>query len=196
MDNMHSFFSNITLYDIAIFVIVLFFFFRGLWVGAVRQLSVLLALYLGYLAASQFHQQLSPMLAKLSNNPKIVFVVSYILLFAATYLVVLLLGRLLKIVANLSLVGWFDSLMGGVVGFLKAAIIVVLLHLLLGTVLDPGNETLRKCAVCPQLNTVCNFTRSIIRDPAARNALLQQAPAIGAGAVKEYLDGSGKEKKK
>ncbi len=198
MDSFTSFFSNVTLYDVAILVIALFFFFRGLWVGAVRQLSVLLALYLGYITASQYHQEIFPMLARISSNPKVIFLTSYVLLFIATYLVVLLLGQLLKTVVKLSLVDWFDSLMGGVIGLLKTVIVVVLLHMLLGTVFDPGNATLRKCAVCPQLNTLSDITRNIIRDPAARKALLQQAPAIGADVVKEYLDSpaSGKEKRK
>ncbi len=111
-------------------------------------------------------------------------------LFLVTYLIVLLLGRLLKMVVDLSLAGWFDRLMGGVIGILKAAIIVVLLHMLLGTVLAPENTMLRKCSICPYLDTASSFTRNIIRDPNARKALLQQAPAIGADTVKEYLDGT------
>ncbi len=111
-------------------------------------------------------------------------------LFLVTYLIVLLLGRLLKMVVDLSLAGWFDRLMGGVIGILKAAIIVVLLHMLLGTVLAPGNTMLRKCSICPYLDTASSFTRNIIRDPEARKALLQQAPAIGVDTVKEYLDGT------
>ncbi len=196
MENFTSFFDAVSMYDIVVFIIVLFFFFRGLWVGALRQITVFLALYVGYIVASQYHQEIFPMLDAISSNPKIVFLTSYVLLFFVTYLIVLLLGRFLKLVVNLSLAGWFDSLLGGIIGLLKAGIVVVLLHMVLGAVLSPENSMLRKCAVCPQLNSVCDFTRSIIRDPEARKALLQQQPAIGADRVKEYLDSAGSAIKK
>ncbi len=188
MESLGTLVYNFTVYDIVILVIVLLFLVRGLWVGALRQITVFLALYIGYIVASQYHQEIFPMLEKVSDNPKVIFLTSYVLLFLVTYLIVLLLGKLLKMVVDLSLAGWFDRLLGGVIGILKAAIIVVLLHILLGTVLAPENTMLRKCSLCPYLNTVSSFTRNIIRDPKARKALLQQAPAIGVDKVKEYLD--------
>ncbi len=188
MENLASLVYNLKTYDIVVLVITLLFLVRGVWVGALRQITVFLALYIGYIVASQYHQQIFPILEKVSSNPKVIFLTSYVLLFLVTYLVVLLLGKLLKMVVDLSLAGWFDRLLGGVIGILKAAIIVVLLHMLLGTVLAPENTMLRECTICPYLNTVSSFTRNIIRDPEARKALLQKAPAIGVDRVKEYLD--------
>lgn len=188
METFTTFFDHLTGYDMVVLGILFFFLLRGLWVGALRQITVFFALYIGYIAASQYYHLISPMLGEIFDNPRIVFLASYALLFLAAYIVVLLLGKLLKMVVNLSLAGWFDSLVGGVVGLLKAVIVVVLLHMLLGTILAPENSMLRSCAVCPQLNTASDFTRNIIRDPEARKSLLQQKPAIDLDTVKKYLD--------
>lgn len=183
-------FDRLTGYDYVVLILFLFFLVRGLWIGALRQVSVLLALYIGYIVAGQYHHLFSPILERISDNPKVIFLTSYALLFLAAYLIVLLLGKFLKMVVNLSFAGWFDSLIGGVIGVLKAMIIVVMLHMLLGTLLAPENTMLRNCATCPYLNKIADFTRNIIRDPKARQALIQQKPAIDLGQIKKYLDNS------
>ncbi len=191
MDNFTALLERLTAYDMVVLGICLFFLLRGIWIGALRQITVFLALYVGYIVASQYHQQIFPVLGKLSDNPKVIFLTSYILLFVATYIVVLLLGRFFKMVVNLSLAGWFDSVVGGVVGMLKAVIVIVLLHMFLGTILAPENTMIKNCVFCPQLNAASDYTRNFIRDPEARKSLLQQKPAIGLGTVKQYLDSAG-----
>lgn len=180
-------FGGLTTYDLVVLGIFAALIARGLWIGLLKQLTSLLALYLGYFAASQYHDRLLPVLRDISDNPKVLFLTAYIILFIATYLVVMLLGKLLSLVINMTLVGWFDRLLGAVVGFAKAAIIVILIHLFLGTILAPENQLLRGCATCGVLNDAAEYTRTLIRDEEARKALMQQRPAISIDALKDYL---------
>ncbi|MEE4135258.1 MAG: CvpA family protein [Desulforhopalus sp.] len=180
-------FGGLTTYDLVVLGIFAALIARGLWIGLLKQLTSLLALYLGYFAASQYHDRLLPVLRDISDNPKVLFLTAYIILFIATYLVVMLLGKLLSLVINMTLAGWFDRLLGAVVGFAKAAIIVILIHLFLGTILAPENPMLRGCATCDVLNGAAEYTRTLIRDEEARKALMQQRPAISLDALKDYL---------
>ncbi len=178
---------DLTAYDFVVLTIFVFFVGRGIWLGFLRQVTGLLALYLGYFAASQYNDRLFPFLRDISDNPKVVFLVTYVVLFAATFLVVMLIGKGLKFVVDITITGWFDRVLGCLVGIAKAFICIALLHMLLGTLLAPENDTLRACTACPTINTLTDVSRNIIQDPELREALRQQVPAISIDDVQEYL---------
>ena len=183
--------TGMTAYDMVVVGLFALLIGRGIGLGFLKQITGLLALYLGYFAASQYHDRIFPVLRGISENTKVVFLASYLILFVATYVVVMLMGKVLRHIIQLTIAGWFDRMLGAVVGFAKAAILVVLVHILLGTVLAPENQLLRSCLTCDVLNSAADVSRELIRDEDVRKALIQQQPAISLDAVKEYLTPSG-----
>lgn len=179
--------GGLTPYDMVILGLFAVLIGRGIWLGLLKQVTGLVALYLGYYAASQYNDVIFPVLKNVSDNPKVIFLTSYVILFVATYIVIMLLGKALGYVISLTITSWFDKALGGIVGFAKALILAVLLHMILGTVLAPENQMLRTCMTCDALNDASNFTRDFIRDDNVRRSLLQQEPAISLDTVKEYL---------
>lgn len=179
---------NFTPYDYVVLLLVLFFVGRGIWLGFIRQITGLVALYLGYFIASQYNDRLFPFLKEISDNPKVGFLITCVVLFAATFLVVMLIGRGLRFVVQLTITGWFDRLLGSFVGLAKAFLFIILLHMVLGTILAPENDMLRSCATCPALNGMTDFCREFIRDPELRDSLEQQLPAITIEDVQKYLE--------
>ncbi len=99
----------------------------------------------------------------------------------------MLLGKLLEYVIQITITGWFDRVLGGVIGFAKALILVVMMHMVLGTILAPENQMLRTCQTCTLLNQGVGVTRELIKNEEVRKALKQQEPAISLDAVKEYF---------
>lgn len=180
-------FTGMTSYDLVIVGLFALLIGRGLWLGLLKQVTGFIALYLGYFVASQYHARIFPVLRDISENPKVVFLTSYVILFVATYVVVMLLGKAMGYVIQMTITGWFDRLLGAVVGFAKAIILAVLLHMVLGTILAPENQMLRTCVTCDALNEAAGFTRLLIRDEDARKSLLQQQPAIAIDAVKDLF---------
>lgn len=187
--------SGATLYDLVVIGLFVLLIGRGLWLGLLRQVTGLLALYLAFFAAGHYHDRILPLLRDISTNPKVIFLTSYVLLFFATYVVVMLCGKCLSFVLKLTITSWFDHLLGAVVGFAKAIILVVLLHVILGTVLAPENQMLRTCVTCETLNGAADLTREVIRNEELRKTLMQQKPAIAIDTVKEYLAPGGPQKK-
>lgn len=187
--------SGATIYDLVVIGLLVLLVGRGLWLGFLKQVTGLLALYLAFFAAGSYHDRILPLLRDISTNPKVIFLTSYVLLFLATYVVVMLVGKALGYVLKLTITSWFDRLLGAVVGFAKAAILVVLMHLILGTILAPESQMLRACVTCPTLNGAADLTRELIRNEELRKTLIQQKPAIAIDAVKEYLAPGGTPKK-
>ncbi len=187
--------SGATLYDLVVIGLFVLLIGRGLWLGLLKQVTGLLALYLAFFAAGQYHDRIFPLLRDISANPKVIFLTSYVILFLATYVAVMLLGKCLSFVLKLTITSWFDSLLGAFVGFAKAVILVILLHVILGTVLAPESQMLRTCVTCGTLNGAADLTRELIRNEELRKTLAQQKPAIAIDVVKEYLAPGGPQKK-
>lgn len=184
---MEEFTGGMTAYDLVIVGLFVLLVGRGIWLGLLKQVTGFVALYLGYFAASRYHDRIFPILRDISDNPKVVFLSSYVILFLVTYIVVMLLGKAMGYVIQMTITTWFDRMLGALVGAAKAVILVVLLHIILGTILAPENQMLRTCTTCGALNKAADLTRELIRDEEVRESLLQQQPAIAIDAVKDYL---------
>ncbi len=184
-------FTGMTAYDLVVVGLFALLIGRGIWLGFLKQVTGLLALYLGYFAAGQYHDRIFPVLRDISDNPKVVFLTSYVILFIVTYIVVMLIGKVLGHLIKLTLTSWFDRILGAVIGFAKAIIVVMLLHLILSASLAPENQMLRSCLTCDTLNSAADITREFIRNEDVRKSLIQKKPAISIDAVKEYLAPSG-----
>lgn len=179
--------TNLTFYDLLVLGLLLLLVARGLWVGFLKQIISLVALYFGYIVASQYHDRLFPFLRDLSGNPKVVFFASYALVFVATYILAVLAGKGLHYVVKVTMAGWFDHLLGGFLGLAKGVLLIVLMHMVLGTVLAPENELLRSCETCDELNAATGLALELVSNEEARKALMQQVPAISVDTVKGYL---------
>lgn len=177
----------LTTYDYVILGLFALLIGRGIWLGLLRQVTGLLALYLGYFAAGRYHHLIAGLLEDVSRNPKVIFLASYVIMFILTYLVVMLLGKGLGYVMQMTITSWFDRVLGGLVGAAKAVIIVVVVHMILGTVLAPENRMLKTCYTCEYLNSTADFTRALIQDEEVRQSLLQKDPAIAIDAVKNLI---------
>ncbi len=180
---------NLTGFDFVIIGIVVLFTFRGLWVGFLRQITTLVALLVGYFIAGQYHDKLFPFLREVTDNPHAVFWTSYVILFVLTYVVTMLLGKGLAKVVELTIAGWFDKLLGGALGVVKAGVLIVLLNMVLSGILAPENTMLRDCYLAPYLEQGTKLFRSVIKDDTIRKAFVQQMPAITEKEVERSVDG-------
>jgi len=185
---------GLTGYDLVVLVLFALLILRGIWLGFLKQVTGLLALYLGYIVAGQYHDRISPFLREISTNPKVVFFASYVILFVVTYVAVMLAGKGLAYVMQLTVTGWFDKILGGILGGAKALLLIIIVHIVLTLVIPPENKMLTACRTCNALNKTAGFARDLIKDEDVKKALTQQKAAISAQNVKEFFDTPPKEK--
>jgi len=168
---------ELTGYDLVIIAIFAFFMARGIWVGLLGQVTVIVALYVSYIVAGQYHDRLFPFLRGVSENPQIVFLLAYGILFACTYVITMLAGKGLTRVVSLTIAGWFDKVLGALFGAVKALILAILLHMLLTTFLSPDSPLLRKGQIYPYLSQATTFFQQLIKDEKVRQAFEEKGPA-------------------
>jgi membrane protein required for colicin V production len=187
---------NLTGYDFFVLGLSLLFIARGIWLGLLRQVTGLVALFLSYYVASQYHDRLFPFLKDLSDNPTVVFIAAVVILFLVTYIIVLLLGKVLSQVIEILISTWFDKILGSILGAAMAVVVVVLLHMILSSVMAPESAMLRDCRTCGPLNKAAEFAGAFIEDEEVRKSLMPQSPAISVEDVLNYFETKQQENEK
>lgn len=170
--------NDLTGFDFLVAGLFAVLFIRGAWIGFVRQAAALCALVGSYYLAGQYAPRILPWTERLIDNPKVTFFVSFAILFLAAVLTFTLLGKLLRRVLQITMLGWLDRLAGMALGGVKAAVVASLLYMFLASSLSASNDLLRRSFSAPSLKQGAELLRSLIDDPRLRTYFVQKEPAI------------------
>ena len=128
------FLNSMNYLDIILSIPLLWGLHKGLTRGIIKELASLLALILGTYGAVRFSEQLQPILqANTSVDESLLPIIT----FATTFIVIVLLVRLLALmldkIIKLVALGMISRLLGGVFGVLKTTFIISALLLVFNT---------------------------------------------------------------
>lgn len=111
--------------DIIIGALLVFGFYKGFKNGLFVELATLIAFFVGIYIAIKFSYIASGILEKnVSWSPKTIQVFAFILTLGLVILGIHLLAKLLSGIANFAFLGWANTLVGGVFGALKTALLI------------------------------------------------------------------------
>lgn len=173
--------------DIGVLVILVIFLARGIWIGLVRQLASLFALVLGFVAAGHYYRQLGAALEAYLPS-RFSFLITYALLFLFVYLAIIAVGFGLRKVMSVSLLGWFDRLMGGVFGLGKAVLLLAVLFMVF-TGAVATSPTLRQSLAAPYLAATSRRLLVFVQDEKLQGQFLPRPPAISSAVAAEIPTG-------
>ncbi|NDV47689.1 CvpA family protein [Paludibacter sp. 221] len=116
------------IFDICIIVPVIIGFVVGLFKGLIKELISLAAIVLGILGARLFEPQVSKLLMSMFDmKASIAQPLSYLILFLAIVVVLLVVANLLDKLFSAIALGGLNKFLGGIFGALKYALIVSVL---------------------------------------------------------------------
>lgn len=167
-----------TYFDAIILILFLFFLIRGAWVGFIGQLAFLAALVLGFAAAGALYHQVAGYAAPWIEQPQLGFLVTYMLLFLAVYSLTILIGKGLRKVMTITMLGWFDRLLGGLFGLGKGVFVASLLFMVTAGFLSGSRSLLRDSFCYPFLAVSSGYVLIFVRDANLRERFLPKEPAI------------------
>ena len=107
-----------------------------------------------------------------------VFVITFAAIFLVSALAFTLIGKVLHRVMQITLLGWFDRLLGLALGGVKAMVIASLLYMFLASSLSTTNDLLRRSWSSPYLKVGAAMLQALIDDPRLRQYFQQKEPAI------------------
>ncbi len=127
--------------DFILLTILAIALIRGLMRGAIRQVASLLGIVTAFVVASHFYLRLLPLARRFLPAVPYPEVVSYLAIFAATWLIIILSSLLIARLSRVILMGWADRLFGGALGLVKGTVAAVVLVAVL-TLFLPGKSRL------------------------------------------------------
>ena len=166
--------------DAVFIVIFVVFFIRGIWTGVVSQMAFLSALLIGFIAAGSLYEKAAPHMQDYISPPQLAFFATFTLLFVLVYIIVMVIGMSLKRVVKVSSLGWFDRLMGGMLGLGKAVLISTFIFIALTSVLSKSNSFVRKAYFYPFFKKSSKGVLRFVKDKDLREHFNPKDPGIAS----------------
>jgi uncharacterized membrane protein required for colicin V production len=107
-------------FDIFFGFIALVFVFLGIRRGFIEEVMRLAAIIIGFIGALGFYRPLVPKLSFLTLSMHMTMIVSFLIVFFCIAFGVVCVGKLLKKMIKLTMMGWLDRLCGACMGGMKA----------------------------------------------------------------------------
>jgi len=143
-------------FDMLIIIIVSFCLIRGLFRGLIKEISSIIAVLGGFYAAFTYYPLLAslPLLSKWIHNHAYLNIISFMAIFMLIFIVISLLGVLIKFLLKITFLGWLDRLGGAGFGFSKGILIVSVLLFMFTSFLSKGSPFIGNSLLSPHVTTV------------------------------------------
>ncbi|MEJ2041405.1 MAG: CvpA family protein [Desulfosarcinaceae bacterium] len=129
------------LLDYLLAAILVFCLIRGIFRGLVKELSSIIGVMGGLYAAYTYYPHVARILSGWIGNAGWLNIASCLVLFFGVYLIVSILGVVIKYFMNIVFLGWTDRLCGAGLGAVKGLLISAVMLTVLITFL-PGNAAI------------------------------------------------------
>ncbi len=153
--------SSFNTLDIIIIVLIAVPGIRGLYRGLLEEATALAAVILGVIFANKYYYNVAPVVEKVFNDPKIVGILAYALVFACVVLLVTVFGKLLRKVLSVTFAGWLDHLAGCLLGVGVGLVLSCLAYMVINH-FSPEADLLRNSQVVPHLEQLVQWGRGIL----------------------------------
>ncbi|HEX7511171.1 MAG TPA: CvpA family protein [Chitinivibrionales bacterium] len=162
-------------FDIVFYIFSAIFIIIGIRRGFIEEVVRLLALVSGFVCGLVLYKPLMPKLSFLSLAPHVTAVIAFLGIFLGCTILLLLIGKLIKKIVSLAMLGWLDRLGGGLVGALKAIV--------LGWIFVTAATSLPICDTAKMFRGSPVFSFFVTLSPALKAEVLRRAQLPGRHAA-------------
>lgn len=132
--------------DMVIIVIIAFCLIRGVFRGLIKELSSIVGVFAGFYAAYTYYGFVAKPLSRWISNTAYLNILSFLITFSLVFILVGIIGVIIKYLLNIAFLGWMDRICGAGFGITKGLLIVSVILIPLTTFL-PGNAPVIKQSV-------------------------------------------------
>ncbi len=141
-------------FDIIVVVIVGYGLIRGLFRGLVKEVSSIIGVLGGFVAAYSYYAVAARDLTGVVSNPAYRNILAFLIIFCGVLILVNVIAMVLKYLLKIAFLGWLDRLGGVVFGLAKGVLIVAVLFLMLTAFLPKGAALIKDSACAPYVSMV------------------------------------------
>ena len=141
-------------FDILIIILLVVTLVRGVFRGLVKELASIIGVLGGFYAAYSYYAHLAQPLGKWIPQAGWANIAGFVLLFIGVYLIVSILGVVIKYLLSIAFLGWVDRLCGAIFGFFKGVLICAVLLVALIAFLPSGSTIVRGSMLSPYIKMI------------------------------------------
>jgi membrane protein required for colicin V production len=174
-----------TTFDIIVYSILLLSVIFSLFKGFVKEIFSLVSYLGGYLMASKYQGVFSKVLMESIPSKPISKVIAFTVIYILTAIIISLLGRVARgFIMSATQLSGFDRLAGGIVGFAKGVIIVIVLTFPLQYFPEIGKKLMKESQTAPHLAKALIF----INQNSKTSKTLKKLTNFDMGGMKEKFE--------
>ena len=151
--------------DIVIGIILVFTLIRGIFRGLVEEIASIIGIFGGIYGAVFYYPAAAQFLHRWISDAAYANIIGFLIIFGTLFIIVGILGVLIKYLLNIASLGWFDRLCGAAFGGIKGILIASVLLLVLMTFLPSGTPLIKSSRLAPHVAVITeNIVKIVPRD--------------------------------
>lgn len=149
-------------FDMVVVVVLCFTLIRGLFRGLIKEASSIIGVLGAYYFAYTYYRVVADPLSRWVSNTGYLNIFSFLLIFCGTFIVISLMGVVLKHLMKIAFLGWVDRLSGAGFGLIKGILIVSVLLIALTTFLPKGAPIVKNSLLSPYVIKVSEQMSKVV----------------------------------
>ncbi len=149
-------------FDVVVVIILGFCLIRGIFRGLIKEVASLIGVLAGFYAGYTYYRELAVFLARWMGNPVFLNLVAFFVLFCSVFLMISILGVVIKYLLSIAFLGWVDRVCGASFGMIKGILIAAILLLSLTAFLPKGSPLLENSLLAPHVTRLSETMAQIV----------------------------------
>ena len=149
-------------FDILIVIIFGFCLIRGFFRGFIKEMSSIVGVLGGFYAAYTYYMEFAKPLSGWISDKAYLYIVSFLIVFCGVFLIISILGVVIKYILNIAFLGWVDRICGAGFGIIKAVLIASVLLIPLTAFLPKDAPIVKNSMLSPHVSFISEKMAKVI----------------------------------
>lgn len=149
-------------FDILIVIIFGFCLIRGFFRGFIKEMSSIIGVLGGFYAAYSYYMDFAELLSGWILDKSYLYIFSFLIVFCGVFLIISILGVIIKYILNVAFLGGLDRICGAGFGIIKAILIVSVLLIALTAFLPKGAPIVKDSTLSPHVSFIAEKMAKVI----------------------------------
>ncbi|MCJ7774212.1 MAG: CvpA family protein [Desulfobacterales bacterium] len=149
-------------FDIIISAIFGYCLVRGLFRGLIKELASIIGVFSGFYAAYTYYNEVARMMSDWISNTGYLNIISFLIIFCLIFIIISIMGIIIKYLLNIVFLGWVDRLFGAIFGMIKAVLIASVLLIAFTSFLPKGGTIIESSILAPHVAMISEKMAKVI----------------------------------